>query len=643
MKRYKRGIFSDILPTVILALTLALSSCVKEPLHPSDKVPGDVLQLKIALPEGEVSKATDPGTPSENLLQDITVLVFDADGVLETKLVIDNLATVTDQPHWDKDRILLVPIKNPNKPKRIYAIANRPTEITSDYTEAQLKAEQTNTSEAVMEGATSLCMSGSKLDINLKTSAYFVTVDIARQVAKFRAKCTMTKVAQDKYPNVTWMYTDMKLAIGNVPDRSYVVEQSAIPEGHNLLNSQWFTMKVTSSSGDNYAWDIVAGEKYIFENPVAGTVLDPKKTTYIIVQLPYQNKTTGVVEVDNYYKLYVNDTESSAAPHSVRRNTIYQFNIDLLGMGVPYHDLVDNADNARGDMIVIPWKDDNINVGDTPQYYFNIDRTLIEFQQPASVQVVTIATNAPQWSLVDPETNNIVLWTDNMNLEYTNDGLTYKLSGTPALAKLTITKAAEGYTPTAKKSFYFLVNKTLTVPFGVIGPEPPDNGVIPYYVLRDASWIDGPLGGLQVAKRGNILPDGGVALERDPAYTWSSEVELVNGTSKYYGTGYSNTRAMISKVRPFVTYSAAQVCTKLGAGWYLPSSYEMKLIVDSGSYLGDSYRVHHLDSYWTSTKISATKASFVRFGAIDEVGSEKKSAFDTTCALCQKFVANAVC
>lgn len=636
MKRDKTGVwYGTLSAAIVLLVVVALSSCVKEPFS-EDQLPSDVLQLKIALPEGEVSKATDPGTPSENLLQDITVLVFDADGVLETKLLVNNLATVTDQPYWDKDKILLVPIKNPNKPKRIYAIANRPTEITSDYTEAQLKAEQATTSEAVMEGATSLCMSGSKLDINLKTSAYFVTVDIARQVAKFRAKCTMTKVAQDKYPNFTWRYADMKLAIGNVPDRSYVVEQSAIPEGHNLLNSQWFTMKVTSSSGDNYAWDIVAGEKYIFENHVAGTVLDPKKTTYIIVQLPYQNKTTGVVEVDNYYKLYVNDTESPAAPHSVRRNTIYQFNIDLLGMGVPYHDLVDNADNARGDMTVIPWKDDNINVGDTPQYYFNIDRTLIEFQQPASVQVVTIATNAPQWSLVDPETNKVVLWADNMNLEYTNDGLTYKLSGTPALAKLTITKAAEGYTPTAKRSFYFLVNKTLTVPFAVIGPEPPDNGVIPFYVLRDASWINGPLGGLQVAKRGNILPDGGVALGRDLAYTWSSEAEQINGTSKFYGSGYSNTRAMMSKVRPFVTYSAAQACNNLGVGWYLPSSYEMKLIIDSGSYLGASYKINHLDSYWTSTEISKTKASIVQYGGIDEVGHEKTNSFELRRVRCVK-------
>lgn len=636
MKRDKTGVWHGTLSAaIVLLVVVALSSCVKEPFS-EDQLPSDVLQLKIALPEGGVSKAdTDPGTPSENLLQDITVLIFNPAGELETKLLVNNLATVTDQPYWDKDKILLVPIKNPNKPKRIYAIANWTQEITSDYTEAQLKAEQTSTSEAVIEGATSLCMSGSKLDINLKTSAYFVTVDIARQVAKFRAKCTMTKVAQDKYPNVTWRYADMKLAIGNVPDRSYVVEQSAIPEGHNLLNSQWFTMKVTSSSGGDYAWNIVAGEKYIFENPVAGTVLDPKKTTYIIVQLPYQNMTTGVVEVDNYYKLYVNDTESPAAPHSVRRNTIYQFNIDLLGMGVPYHDLVDNADNAKGDMTVIPWKDDNIDVGDTPQYYFNIDRTLIEFQQPASVQVVTIATNAPQWSLVDPETNKVVLWTDNMNLEYTNDGLTYKLSGTPALAKLTITKAAEGYTPTAKKSFYFLVNKTLTVPFAVIGPEPPDNGVIPFHVLRDASWINGPLGGLQVAKRGNILPDGGAALERDPACTWSSEAELV-GTSKFYGNGSKNTKAMMSKVRPFVTYAAAQACTKLGAGWYLPSSYEMKLIVDSGSYLGASYKVLSRDSYWTSTEVSATKASFVWIGAIDEVGHEKTNSFELRRVRCVK-------
>lgn len=618
MKRDKTGVWHGTLSAaIVLLVVVALSSCVKEPFS-EDQLPSDVLQLKIALPEGGVSKAaTDPGTPSENLLENITVLIFNPAGELETKLLVNNLATVTDQPYWDKDKILLVPIKNPNKPKRIYAIANWTKEITSDYTEAQLKAEQATTSEAVKEGATSLCMSGSKLDINLKTSAYFVTVDIARQVAKFRAKCTMTRVAQDKYPNVTWRYTDMKLAIGNVPNRSYVVDQSAIPEGHNLLNSQWFTMNVTSSAGGNYAWDIVAGEKYIFENPVAGTVLDPKKTTYIIVQLPYQNKTTGVVEVDNYYKLYVNDTESSAAPHSVRRNTIYQFNIDLLGMGVPYHDLVDNADNAKGNLTVIPWKDDNINVGDTPQYYFNIDRTLIEFQYLAEVQVVTIATNAPQWSLVDPETNNIVLWTDNMNLEYTNDGLTYKLSGTPALAKLTITKAAEGYTPTAKKSFYFLVNKTLKVPLGVVY----DNGFIPNSVLTAAGWPANklPTKGLQLAKRGNQKLPSDVAETNESIRQWKTTktttayVESVTAfANAKLGMGKSSTDAMVDTPALAAEHPAANYCREMGPDWYLPSVAELALIYNNKASLGTSYSCAAF-SYWSATQNNTSGSWFVAF------------------------------
>lgn len=613
----KTGVWHGTLSAaIVLLVVVALSSCVKEPFS-EDQLPSDVLQLKIALP-GEASKATtEPGTSEENRLDEIGVLVFDAQGQLETKLSIPNLTVLDGQPYWENDKILIVPIKKPEEPKNIYVLANSGiVDIFNDnYTEEMLKNEQVTRSS--VDFSYPLLMSGSALNVNLKTAAYFVTVDIARQAAKVRAQCSMTKVSQDKYPNIKWFYDAMKIAVGNVPQSSYVIERDEVNHS-TFLNSGWLNTKIISSTGGGYQCSLKDDNAYISENRVAGTVLDEKKTTYIIVQLPYQNTTTGLVEDDNYYKLYVNNPEFPAAPHSILRNTIYEFKIELLGMGLPYNDLVADV-NIEDQLTVLPWEVSNIDV-EAPQHYFNIDRTMLAFQHLAESQSISLTTDVPEWKLVNKVDGTTFFQSTDVltNKSVTVDGIKYTLGGTATQATITVSKL-RNEAPTIPKQEFTFVARNLKVPFAVGY----DNGFIPNSVLSQSftssegilqGWPTNtlPLRGLQLAKRGNKKLPHNMAGADDERLKWKTEQTMTTGTVLDIGFGNINTEIMIiSSVYP-IDHPAAKYCREMGPEWFLPSRDEWLLIYNQLSTLGASYSFY-TNHYWSSTGGDATSCWYVYF------------------------------
>lgn len=637
MKRDKTGIWRGVLSAVIVLLSaLALSSCTKEPIGPS-MPDGDGIQVRVSFPQSETTRAltkgTDNGTDKENQLDRVTILVFNGDGSkLETVFSEDvrpsNTSLPTTQPKWEIYHTLIVRsvIIDIISPKKIYAIANW-NKVDFDkttYTETMLQDEITTiASVASINNAAAypMLMSGSIYVPNLTSLLYNVTVDMARQSSKIKAQLTIPKDVQDYQRHIEWQTDLMKITVANVPNNSYIVGRSAIPTGSTPLNSDPIAVDDTKPATGDQTFPATKELKwsesvYITENPVEGATQAAKDaSTYIIVQLPYKNKITNVIEPDNYYKVHINDPGDATSPHKVLRNTIYNFNISIKGMGLPINNLIPNV-NIDDQLTVIPWEEQNIDVDDTPQKFFNIDRTLLTFQYMTEDQKVNLVTDVEDWKLIDKANGNtLLLSTDAVSgKSFEKDGIKYTLSGTATQATITATKLRDE-APTIPKQELTFVARNIKIPFTVVY----DNGFIPNSVLVQSFTVNGktyqgwpadrlPTKGLQITKRGNVLPSG-VLKDEELRCQWSL-VREDTGTRVPVGAGKGN--YAILSVKDPINYPIGQACKHLGPEWYVPSVGELVLIYNNQSTFGTSYPFGEL-LYLCSTESTSADTRYVDF------------------------------
>lgn len=475
----KRGIWHFTSAITLAVIALALGSCTKEPLTASNR--NDMAQVRITLPtnvrSGVKAKAEEIGSTNESRLDNITVFVFNIAGKLETLLTEDlTAASLTEtQPKWKSDNILLVPIIKYNEPKNIYAVANwNKTEFNKNtYTESSLKSEVKSMVDVLTingSKAYPMIMSGGKAGVNLMSSLFSVTLNIARQVAKIRAKLTLSAVTQNRMPDVIWLIDEMTITVGNVPTMSYIIANNTIPYGVVMLNSTPFSLNDKEDTKpkntdqtypvatNNLIW--VKDRIYINENLVNES--DKTTATYIVIQLPYQNRKTGFREGDNYYKLYINNKDDDAAPHTVLRNTIYDFNISILGLGSPFNDMISDV-NIDNIVTVSDWGYGGIGDVEIPRNYFNIDRSHLEFQSSETQLQSVVVTDVANWELVSANGITILSFAKSMTTA-TVDGITYTLSGNNSVATVTVNRGLMVNFTTQKM---FFIAKNLKMPFTV--------------------------------------------------------------------------------------------------------------------------------------------------------------------------------
>lgn len=614
---------------IVWLIVTVLGSCTKEQFD-SSELNRNGLEVQVTFLQSDVTRAvtggTEVGTKDENRLDRVTIFVFNDGGtLLESVLSVDvtsaNTSLATSQPKWARDRILFVnPIVNPANPKKIYAVANWNKTVfdKATYTESNLLSEiktLTSVSDINDTSAYPMLMSGSKWVANLPSALYSVTVDMERQVSKIKAVLSMSATVQNYHPNIEWLTDQMKLTVANVPNKSYVVGRAAAPvnvSGYALLNSTAIAVDDTKPKAGDQTLPATKELKwsesvYVNENPVTGaTPANKEKSTFIVVQLPYRNRATGITDPDNYYKLYVNDTRDVNSPHKVLRNTIYNFNIRLLGMGLPINNLIPDV-NVDDELVVNSWEKGEIGDVEVPRNYFNVDRTHIEFQMFDTERKATLTTDVPDWKLVKADGTTVFSFADGQTADIMIDGITYRLSGNASTATITVTKPAD-YITFAKQQFHF-VARNLKVPFTVVY----DNGIIPSSVLAAAGWPADklPLKGLQIAKRGNHLPTKFVP-------TGSGELHLLWGNPGWIGLegaqcrglgfGKSNTAKMLAYDSKNIVGNA---CKMLGAEWYLPSVDEILLIPANAGILGKSYLNIVINNYhWTSNEYSPFSDSY---------------------------------
>lgn len=616
MKKDKnRGFWRRILATAVM-LAVALSSCTQE-FFDTDSLHSDQLQVQVVLPKSSVTRNTEPGNEDENRLEKIVILLFDNSGNLKNSVVIPNLSdpsVALEHPLWVTKNILNLPITKLDDPRNIYVIANwnRTDFDMNTYKETTLKEEITSATNLMELNGTKaypMLMSGVKTGV----TGSEVTIAIERQLAKVRATFTLSQVAQANSPNIEWLTDQLSITFSKVPNKSYVMRGNNNTENFISLNNAKFELTdaedVTPPAGAQTfpaTGDLVWKKQrvYVYESLPS----DMGNATYIVVQLPYKNHTTGVEEVDNYYKLYVGEQKDAASATKVLRNTIYDLKIKILGLGMPFNDLVTDV-NIEDQLTVIPWEEDNIDVEDTPNSYFSIDRTRVEFQYFAQTQTVYFDTDIyePDWKLYNKADGSVFLSsTDTSGKKVTLNGIKYTLiqDTHENTGYITMEKAAEGEFPKTKQEFYFQV-KNLKISFVVVY----DNGFIPNSVLSKDFTVDDidyqgwpipvlPKTGLQVAKIGNVLPTG-VAKADDPLMYWSNIYEDTGITATELGTGKSNYVQL--KAKGAADYPIGQACEHLGPEWYVPSVDELVLIYNNKSTFGISYLFTDKKLYSTTT------------------------------------------
>lgn len=627
----------------MVVLALALVGCTKEPINPDGPL-GDELQLQVVVPRSTVTRATENGLADENRLDKIAIFVFDKSGKFETKIFIPNLndpSVATSHPQWASDQTLALPIVGQLDPRNIYVIANwtPPTIDESTYTETMLNAEYNTIAGADDINGTKaypMLMSGVTKGVTTHPN---VKVNVERQVAKIRTLVTVSKTSQDNNPNIEWLTDRMTITVVSVLDKSYIVggQSTIYPSGQNLISmfgkfgftdaddhSPTQTFPMTNSN----TWR--KNSIYVNESLPSAKPLGMDTSTCIVIQLPYKNHTTGVEEVDNYYKVYVGEQKGAHAPYRVFRNTIYDLKVTLLGLGLPFDKVVPSV-NVEDQLTVLPWeKGGDVDVDDL-QNDFKIDRTQLKFQYMAETQKVNIATDVTDWKLVERSADNTlggtILSAVNVGGGKTHvaDGIEYSLTGTAANATLSV-KKLQDVAPTIDVQRFYFVARNLKVPLAISY----DNGFIPSSVLSKSFEAEGPNGsfetiqgwptttlpkrGLQIAKRGDKILPSGVAQADDPSRQWrTTETKTEKADALDVGMGAINTDAMIAAGAD--EHPAAKYCRDMGQGWYLPSGNELRLIYSSKARLGTSYSftAHSLWFYWSSTHLLGWMAWSVQF------------------------------
>lgn len=646
----KRGKWHVMLSITVAVVALALSGCTKEPLHPNE-FKGDVMQVRISLPDSDAAKfgsrAKEPeiGLDSENKIAEIAIFVFNASTeVLESMIYIDDLTSTnleTTQPKWKTDQILMVPITTSKERRNIYAVANygsfnsaRPGE----YTETRLKSViSTISGLGAIQYSTTIEMSGKKMNVDLNAQAYSITINIERYLAKIRANITISTASQSDNPDIEWSVGDMKIIVENTPATGYLVAREPAPYTYAYLPFEKIYLRTDDdirpgASDQKFppTKDLVwkKNKIYVFENYIEGS--NTEKATYIVIQLPYKNLSTGIREEDNYYKLYINDKDNPLSPHSVLHNTIYDFKINILGLGSPFTDIVTDV-NVDTKMSVVDWEYGGIGDVEVPQdYYFNVDLRYLGFQSFETKFQSTIATNVADWKLVKADGTTILSFAEGKSAPVTIDKITYAVSGNASVATITVSREASAIDFPTQKMFF--VAKNLKTPFTVAY----DNGFIPNSVLTQGFTAVGgvyymgwpgtamPKRGLQIAKRGNM----GVPTKDDDDLlkSWKTTQTATSGANMDgLGVGASNTVAMAGAEHP-----AAQYCRDMGAGWFLPSKAELALIHANLSKLGPSYKFVD-DFYWSSTDNDAKNACPVDLSSGDLHTYDKRSPCRIRC------------
>ncbi|MEG0815227.1 MAG: fimbrial protein [Mucinivorans sp.] len=316
----------SLINIMFLATVLLLASCVKEPLDPQLSLGDKDVQIQLLLDQAAMveSRATEIGTPRENYIHSVQLFVFDnlATAPKHTFYVTTNTPTTSagDVVWISGTKTITIRGKlTATTPYTVYAVVNNDEIAPSTITNAADLTNLVSTSvQPVAEPTDSkgMLMSGEVKDYKFADHNSKMSINLVRQVAKVRFTLKINPDLITKYPLMTFGVDQVQIRTLNVPNKSYIFDQSALPTGVTLADLKPITM---AKAGQGWV-----AQMYLYENMVAGATAQINSTKFII-GLPYSNGTK--VTTTNYYLAEL------ATPYQTKRNNIYDVTLTVNGFG----------------------------------------------------------------------------------------------------------------------------------------------------------------------------------------------------------------------------------------------------------------------------------------------------------------------
>lgn len=576
-------------------LTLLFMSCSQEQLTDDQGgafgTPVEV-RLQINTPQGSYS------SDNENAINRLRLVVFSSLGSPDAGKLILNKYYAT-APVGNSLREIIISGK-----RDIYIIVNEPlsgggAELDS-YKNIATAADIRNLS-LVYQGAGSVGVyTPTEIPMFIKHTNQLIKPDMPNdidgRVERTMAKVTMKlNVKNSNFPTGKHVVID-NMQIKNLPEKSYLIAQ-IYTDALVASEKQNVSVVATESGYDFSSNNTFYVPEYIFNNPDMGAYIE---ITGHLNDEPNKERSWTVNLGDA-----MDDAGRYGNQYHITRNRHYAFTGNVKGNG--------HTNDLSVKVNVLPWN--TVTMDDATGRYVTFDKVTddggitiadgSDLDIQATAFKVVCNTSIGGWYVVTRDMNHAVVH-KSMSTESVS-------AATSQTVRVTIPPFAGPIQIYTVNIYHPTIAPESEAPVKSISfAQTDDNSVILNSVLLNAGWDPNklPLNGLQVAKRGNLLPSE-IALTDDPKMQWSTVKEKTGITSKALGTGKNNYALLQALGRD---YPVSQACKNLGAGWYLSSISELAIFASNKNRLGDSYSFIN-DFYWSSMEDNAEYSWSLKFSS----------------------------
>lgn len=316
-----------------------------------DKLPEGVVCIDLMVDNIRTLSRANAGTPDERAIDGVHLFFYSEDKLAAL------FSTETAGVSFVNNRITLpIGAIDPTKVYNIFVVANWKSFNSAEFPFGSDRSLLTSTliddpTQIVPhDNPLRLHMSGEILSHRFKDSP-LVEINLIRQAVRFDIKVVLGREFSSLYDKVYQFggnAGDVQVGLSGVPFTSFLIQQPkpTLPPPsiefeypYSILDSEW---KRTI---------------YSFENPVSGDGNEAiKKSTFIVLQLPYKKLSDNTIVTENYYTIYINDKNNPVNPHQTLRNNIYRVTMTVNGFGEPSPNY-DLPPKVNTSFEVTPWID----------------------------------------------------------------------------------------------------------------------------------------------------------------------------------------------------------------------------------------------------------------------------------------------
>lgn len=570
-------------------VSLLSGGCIKDETSSLDGTEKQVLQLSLA------TVAADPdATADESAVKSVYVYIFNERGMLENPEAVQ----IVGMPLTDDAGVLNARWEVTTGPKTIYVIANPPASLAlpTDYSVRQVHVDNfVLESENFLVDLSQIATRGMMMTGMAETTvprggvSHKATVQLARRHARIDLRLRLSEELENGYAQVKVVKATLDRQNWYIP-----LFLNPLSEGLPLDFSEERTLDVpvASTTGYTSVCSFYTGMRPVMKFGQPGSeIISPPVCLNLEVTLD-----GDVVPMKAYLNTGALDGGTAnvdADPIVIQSNCIYRVDGTLTRHGVEFG------------MNIMPWEDAEV-VGDIYGSWIALssDRVVMDWWNleqrfDTGVDYTSDGTVSFLGYVVDgrltTDGSNLPTWLPAANITGLPDGT----AGSGRIG-LTYALTSDAHPDVKLRLKTGNIIKDMTVTY--------DNGFLSGAILSlpdtfGNRWTNYPANGVQLAKIGNVPPDGTADADWDnEIMPWALVDTRVPGcTNKWdYGYGPSNTVAILETLGAGA--SVADIADRLGSEWYWPSCNEITFITHMGKYFGPSYKFSAGDDYWSSTE-----------------------------------------